>query len=74
MPRLIRFMLASFRDGAVMGLAVALGVMRADVGSIGRLLEADASGGLLCLLVFAQAALLFGTLAMAVAVMNLGQD
>lgn len=71
MPRLIRFMLSHFANGAVLGLSFGLALLWTDVGEIDRLLAASNNAAALTALFFAQAALLFGTLGMSVAVMNL---
>lgn len=74
MPRLIRFMLAEFANGAVLGLTFGLALLWADVGSLGRLLGDSPSSAALTALFFIQAALLFGTLGMSVAVITLRDD
>lgn len=71
MPRLIRFMLCHFANGTVLGLAVGLVLLRADVGQLQTLFATSQHDAALTALFFAQAALLFGTLGMSVAVMNL---
>lgn len=68
MPRLIRFLLSKFTNGAVLGLSVAEVLLWADVGHLASLF---AGSVVLTALFFAQAAMLFGTLGMSVAVMNL---
>lgn len=73
LPRLIRFMIDSFMDGAVMGCIFGLVLIRLDTAGLGRLLEGYESAGPTALFL-AQGALTFGTLAMAVAVMTLGDD
>jgi hypothetical protein len=70
MPNLIRFLIAKFTNGSVLGLVVALAILRADFAEIARLIAASGNETALTLLSFAQAALLFGTLGMSVAVMN----
>ena len=72
-PRLIRFMTTHFADGVALGCAFGLLLIWFDVGHIGSLLERHGSG-LLTALFFLQSGLLFGTLAMSVAVMNLRED
>lgn len=71
MPRLIRFMLSHFANGTVLGLAVGLVLLRADVGHLQSLFSASEHDAALTALFFAQAGLLFGTFGMSVAVMNL---
>lgn len=71
MPQLIRFMLSQFGNGAVLGLALAQGMLAADLFELGRLLATDAAGGAFTLGLFVQAALLFSTANVAVTVMNL---
>lgn len=71
MPRLIRFLLARFADGFVLGLAVALAILWSDLGHISRLMAASGHEAALTAFFFAQAGLLFGTFGMCVAVMNL---
>ncbi len=39
MPRLIRFMLSQFANGAVLGRAVGLAILWADIGQLQRLLS-----------------------------------
>jgi len=73
LPRLIRFMIDSFMDGAVMGCIFGLVLIRLDTAGLGRLLEGYESAGPTALFL-AQGALTFGTLGMAVAVMTLGDD
>ena len=68
MPRLIRFMRSKFTNGAVLGLTLGEALLWADVG---RLASLFASSAVVTGLFFVQAALLFGTLGMSVAVMNL---
>ncbi len=68
MPRLIRFLLSRFTNGAVLGLAVAEALLWADFGQLASLFAGSVA---LTLLFFGQAAMLFGTLGMSVAVMNL---
>ncbi|HLQ19835.1 MAG TPA: hypothetical protein VK146_12735 [Tabrizicola sp.] len=74
MPRLIRFMLEEFANGAVLGLVVALFMLWIDLGRIASLLATSGHETALTLLFFSQAGLLFGTLGMGVAVMNLADD
>jgi hypothetical protein len=70
LPRLVRFLIVHFADGAVLGCILGLILIRTDTGGIGTLLESHRHGGPTALF-FAQGALLFGTLASAVAVVNL---
>lgn len=71
MPRLIRFLLAHFAEGAVLGLAVGLAILWADLGQLTRLFAASGHDAVLTTFFFVEMALLFGTFGMAVAVMNL---
>jgi hypothetical protein len=71
MPRLIRFMLSKFTNGAVLGLIFGEALLWADVGRLASLLISSA---LLTGLFFAQTAVLFGTLGMSVAIMNLDDE
>lgn len=73
LPRLIRFMIDSFMDGAVMGCIFGLVLIRLDTAGLGRLLEGYESAGPTALFL-AQGALTFGTLGMAVAIMTLGDE
>lgn len=73
LPRLIRFMIDNFLDGAVMGCIFGLVLIRLDTGGLGTLLEGYKTAGPTALFL-GQGALTFGTLGMAVAVMNLGAD
>lgn len=73
LPRLIRFMIDSFMDGAVMGCIFGLVLIRLDTAGLGRLLEGYESAGPTALFL-AQGALTFGTLGMAVAIMTLDDD
>ncbi|MES2542933.1 MAG: hypothetical protein V4583_20495 [Pseudomonadota bacterium] len=70
-PRLIRFLLSRFVDGAVLGLAVGLAILWSDLGEVARLLAASKHDAVLTALFFGHTALLFGTFGMCVAVMNL---
>lgn len=72
LPQLIRFMATQFADGVALGWACGLALIRLDVGSIGSLLERSGSAAMTALF-FVQGGLLFGTLAMSVALMNLGE-
>ncbi|NEX46494.1 hypothetical protein [Pseudotabrizicola algicola] len=74
MPRLLSFMLRQFCNGAVMGLAFAQLLLWANVGNLPALLASDPHGGALTGFYFAQGALLFGTLGMSVALMNLSES
>jgi hypothetical protein len=71
MPTLIQFLLTEFANGVVVGLTFALALLWCDVGSLGALLRDSPSSAALTALFFGQAALLFGTLGMSVAVMTL---
>jgi hypothetical protein len=73
LPRLLRFMLAQFCNGAVLGLILAEAVLWWDVMGLHQLIVGSAQGATLTAAFFAYAAMLFGTLAMNVAVMNLGE-
>jgi hypothetical protein len=73
LPRLIRFMIDSFMDGAVMGCIFGLILIRLDTAGLGSLLEGFKTAGPTALFL-AQGALTFGTLGMAVAIMTLGDD
>lgn len=71
MPLLIRFLINHFGNGVVLGLVCAEVLLFSDVLQIGSLVEASRHSAVLTLLFFGQAALLFGTANMSVAVMNL---
>lgn len=73
LPRLIRFMLSHFADGVALGWSCGLMVLWFDIGTVGSLLAAFDSA-VPTVFFFAQAGLLFGTLAASVAVMNLHDD
>lgn len=73
LPRLLRFMLAQFCNGAVLGLILAEAVLWWDIMGLHQLIVGSAQGATLTAAFFAYAAMLFGTLAMNVAVMNLGE-
>ena len=73
LPKLIRFMLRHFANGIVLGWTFGLLVIRFDVFGIGSLL-ASFDDAWLTALFFGQGGLLFGALAMSVAVMNLSDD
>lgn len=73
MPRLIRFMIQHFVDGAVMGCLFGLLLIRLDVAGLGRLLETSQTVGPTALFL-GQAALSFGTLSIAVGIVSLGDD
>jgi len=70
MPRLIRFMIQHFADGAVMGCLFGLLLIRLDTAGLGTLLETAQSVGPTALFL-AQAALSFGTLSIAVGIVSL---
>jgi hypothetical protein len=71
MPQLIRFLICHFGNGVVLGLACAETILLTDAFQLGRLVDAGDHSAALTLLFFGQAALLFGTANMSVAVMNL---
>lgn len=71
MPLLIRFLISHFGNGVVLGLVCAEVLLFSDAFQLGSLVEASRNSGGMTLLFFAQAALLFGTVNMGVAVMNL---
>ena len=73
LPKLIKFMIVNFADGVALGWTCGLLVIWLDVCRIGSLL-ARFDSALLTTLFFAQSGLLFGTLALSVAVMTLGED
>jgi hypothetical protein len=70
-PLLIRFLISHFGNGVVLGLVCAEVLLFSDAFQLGSLVEASRNSGGMTLLFFAQAALLFGTVNMGVAVMNL---
>jgi hypothetical protein len=71
MPRLIRFLLVNFADGAAMGLAFGQVLLWTDTAGLASLMAASEVGAGVALLFFLQGALLFGTLGAAVSVMTL---
>jgi hypothetical protein len=71
MPLLIRFLIHHFANGVVLGLACAEVILFTDAFQLGSLVETSRNSGGVTLLIFGQAALLFGTANMGVAVMNL---
>lgn len=73
LPRVVRFLITYFVQGAVAGCALGLVLIRTDTAGIGTLLESYDSGWP-TLLFFVQGAALFGTLASIVAVANLDDD
>ena len=73
LPRVVRFLITYFAQGAVAGCALGLVLIRTDPGRIGSLL-ASYDSGWPTLLFFMQGAVLFGTLASIVAVANLDDD
>lgn len=73
LPRLLRFMLKHFGNGAVLGLILGEGLLWWDVLGLRQLVVQAEAGAVLTAAFFAYAAVLFGTLAMCVAVMNLGE-
>lgn len=74
LPRLVRFMLRHFANGAVLGLILAELLLWGDVLGLRQLVVLTEAGTILTLAFLAYAAMLFGTLAMSVAVMNLGPE
>lgn len=74
MPRLIQFLLASFADGAAMGLAFGEVLLWTDTAGLGSLMAASEAGAGVAALFFVQGALLFGTLGAAVSVMALPSE
>ncbi len=73
LPRLIRFMALHFADGVALGWSCALAMIWFNILNLGALLESHGST-LLTALFFLQSGLMFGTLAMGVAVMNAHDD
>ncbi|WP_103257566.1 hypothetical protein [Tabrizicola aquatica] len=73
LPRLLRFMLKHFGNGAVLGLVLGEGLLWWDVLGLRQLVVLAEAGAFLTAAFFAYAAMLFGTVAMCVAVMNLGE-
>ncbi|WP_322889682.1 MULTISPECIES: hypothetical protein [unclassified Yoonia] len=73
LPRVVRFLITYFVQGAVAGCVLGLVLIRTDTAGIGTLLESHNSGWP-TLLFFLQGAVLFGTLASIVAVANLDDD
>ncbi|MDF1710462.1 MAG: hypothetical protein P1U72_20435 [Paracoccaceae bacterium] len=73
LPRLIRFMMTQFMDGATLGCAFGLVLIRTDSIGLGQVLESYGSAGPTALFL-GQGALTFGTLYMAFAVMTLGDE
>jgi hypothetical protein len=71
MPQLICFMLRHFSNGVVLGLCCAEALLLTDTLGLGQLIEGSPHDGAVTLLFLGQAALLFGTANMGVAVMNL---
>ena len=71
MPPLIRFLLGHFGNGAMLSLALGEVVLLTGVARLGPMLAASPSGATLTALFFLQAALTFGTLNAAVAVLTL---
>lgn len=74
LPRLVRFMLRHFANGAVLGLILAELLLWGDVMGLRKLVVLPEAGALLTLAFLVHAAMLFGTLALSVAVMNLGPE
>lgn len=70
LPRLIRFLLTHFADGAAIGGLLALMLLWSDLAGIGSLL-AGANSGLLTLLLFGQFFVFFGTVTASIAVLCL---
>ncbi|MGX0878227.1 hypothetical protein ACSSV4_002924 [Roseovarius sp. MBR-154] len=73
MPRIVRFMIDQFMNGAVMGCAFGLVLVQTDTAGLARLLEGLPGAGPTALFL-AQGALIFGALGMAVGVMSLGTE
>ncbi|RZA28009.1 MAG: hypothetical protein EOP02_08680 [Proteobacteria bacterium] len=71
MPPLIRFLLTHVANGIVLGLSLGEVMLFADVAQIGRLIAASDQPITLTALFFLTAAVLFGTLNMAVALVTL---
>lgn len=69
LPLLVRFLLVSFADGVALGWTLGLLLIVFDIGAIGSLLQTTDSVGL-TVLFFLHGGMLFGALAMGVAVMN----
>lgn len=73
LPKLVRFMVVHFADGVALGWACGLLLIRMDFARIGSLL-ASSDTGWLTALIFVQIGLLFGTVHMSVALMNMNED
>lgn len=72
LPKLLRFMLTHIANGMALGSAFLLGMIWFDLLGIGTLLTKDKTG-LATAVLFFQTSMTFGAVAMAVAVMNLGE-
>lgn len=73
LPKLLRFMLTHVANGMVLGAIFLFVMIWFDFLGVGTMLEKDDSG-LATAVLFFQTSLTFGGVAMAVAVMNLGDD
>lgn len=73
MPKLIRFLLHHFCNGAAFGATLVLAILYFDLLGLAPLMAGE-EGGLVTALLIGQAALLGGTVAAAAAVMLLGRD
>lgn len=73
LPRVVRFLIMHFVQGAALGCALGLILIRTDTAQIGTLL-AGFDTAWPTLMFFMQGAVLFGTLASIVAVANLDDD
>lgn len=73
LPRVVRFLITHFAQGAALGSVLGLILIRTDTADIGTLL-ARFDSGWPTLLFIVQGAVLFGTLASIVAVANLDDD
>lgn len=71
MPKLIRFLLSHFADGAILGLLLCEAILVTDFARLASLVETSGQGGALTLLLFTQSAMVFGTLNLAVGVLTL---
>lgn len=73
LPKLVRFLALHMLWGFVLGSSFVLGLIWTNFMGLGAMLARDESG-LATFLLFFQSSLTFAGVAMAVAVMNLGQD
>jgi hypothetical protein len=71
MPKLIRFLLSHFADGAILGLLLSEAILVTDFARLASLVATSGQGGALTILFFAQSAMVFGTLNLAVGVLTL---